>query len=146
MGIQKQLQIHRKILYDLVVYYLEPLHGTYGRLAYLAGLRNPDTGKHVHEKLAAVYGEEPVAEAVAKAHEELFERLLEMPLAQQEEDLRTYVDALPNGKEWNDKHCVEITRSWVPSDAPDYLKELFYSNTAALCELLRNTPPKDRRT
>ena len=138
----KQLQIHRKILYDLVVHYLEPLNGTYGRLTYRAGLRDPSTGKYAHEKLAAVYGEEPVAEAVAKCHEEMFERLLEMPLAQQEEDLRTYGDALPDGKEWNDKHCVETTRSWMPPEAPDYLKELFCSNTAALCELLRNTPPK----
>jgi hypothetical protein len=137
-----QLQIHRKILYDLVVHYLEPLNSTYGRLAYLSGLRDPGTGKYAHEKLAAVYGEEPVAEAIAKCHEEMFERLLEMPLAQQEEDLRTYVNALPNAIEWNEKHCVETTRSWVPREAPDYLKELFCSNTAALCELLRNTPPK----
>ncbi len=86
-----QLQIHRKILYDLVVYYLEPVGSTYGRLAYLAALRDPITEKYAHEKLAAVYGEERVMKTLAKCHEELFERLLEMPLARQEEDLRTYV-------------------------------------------------------
>ena len=87
----KQLQIHRKILYDLVVHYLEPLNSTYGRLAYLSALRDPGTGKYAHEKLAAVYGDERVSEAIAKCHEEIFERVLEMPLAQQEEDLRIYV-------------------------------------------------------
>ena len=137
----KQLQIHRKILYDLVVHYLEPLSGTYGRLAYLAGLKDPTTGMYAHVKLAAVYGEDRVSEALAKANEEMFERLLEMPLAQQEEDLRGYVASLSNGKEWTDTYCVEATRSWVPPDAADYLKELFCSNTAALCELLRNTSP-----
>jgi hypothetical protein len=137
----KQLQIHRKILYDLVVHYLEPLNGTYGRLAYLAALRDPTTGKYAHEKLAAVYGEERVSEALAKCHEEMFERLLEMPLAQQEEDLRSYVNSLPNGAEWNDARCVDTTRGWVPPGAPDYLRELFCSNTAALCELLRNKLP-----
>lgn len=137
----KQLQIHRKILYDLVVHYLEPLHSSYARLAYLSALKDPVTGKYAHEKLAALYGEERVSEAVAKCHEEMFERLLEMPLAQQEEDLRSYVNSLPNGKEWNDTHCVDTTRAWVPPEAPDYLRELFCSNTAALCELLRNMLP-----
>ena len=137
----KQLQIHRKILYDLVVHYLEPLNSTYARLAYLAVLKDPATGKYAHEKLAAVYGEERVSEALAKCHEEMFERLLEMPLAQQEEDLRTYISLLPTGKEWNDVQCVETTRAWVPAEAPDYLKELFCSNTAALCELLRSKLP-----
>jgi hypothetical protein len=137
----KQLRIHREILYDLVVHYLEPLKSTYARLAYLAVLKDPATGKYAHEKLAAVYGEERVSEALAKCHEEVFERLLEMPLAQQEEDLRTYISLLPTGKEWNDVQCVETTRAWVPAEAPDYLKELFCSNAAALCELLRSKLP-----
>ena len=137
----KHLQIHRKILYDLVVNDLEPLKSTYARLAYLAVLKDPATGKYAHQRLAAVYGEERVSEALAKCHEEMFERLLEMPLAQQEEDLRTYISLLPTGKEWNHVQCVETTRAWVPAQAPDYLKELFCSNTGALCELLRSKLP-----
>ena len=137
----KHLQIHRKILYDLVVNDLEPLKSTYARLAYLAVLKDPATGKYAHQKLAAIYGEERVSEALAKCHEEMLERLLEMPLAQQEEDLRTYISLLPTGKEWNDVQCAETTRSWVPAQAPDYLKELFCSNMGALCELLRSKLP-----
>jgi hypothetical protein len=138
----KQLQIHRKILYDLVVHYLEPLSSAYARLAYLSALKDPITGKYVHEKLAPLYGEERVSEAIAKCHEEIFERLLEMPLAQQEEDLQSYVNVLPNGKDWNVAQCVDITRTWVPPEAPDYLTELYRSNTAALWELLHNKLPK----
>ena len=137
----KHLQIHRKILYDLVVNDLEPLKSTYARLAYLAVLKDPATGKYAHQKLAAIYGEERVSEALAKCHEEMLERLLEMPLAQQEEDLRTYISLLPTGKEWNDVQCAETTRSWVPAQAPAYLKELFCSNMGALCELLRSKLP-----
>lgn len=80
-------------------------------------------------------------ETLAKCHEELFERLLEMPLAQQEEDLRSYVGSLPGVGEWNDARCVEPVRGWIPPQAPDYLRELFCSNTAALCELLQNNSP-----
>src|ERR1700757_1519445 len=85
---QEQLRIHRQILYDLAVHYLEPLNGSFARLAYLASLKNPSTNRYAHDRLAAIYGAEPVGESLAKCHEELFERLLEMPLAQQEEELR----------------------------------------------------------
>jgi hypothetical protein len=136
-----QLQIHRQILYDLLVHYLEPVNSTYGRLAYLAALRDPITGKYAHEKLAAVYGEERVTEAVSRCHEELFERLLEMPLAQQEEDLRNYVGSQPDKGEWSDSRCMETTGGWIPAQTPDYLRELFCSNTRALCELLQNKSP-----
>jgi hypothetical protein len=139
-GMLKELQIHRQILYDLVVHYLEPL-SAYGRLAYLASLRDPATGNYTHERLAAVYGEQPVAEVLSNCHEEVFERLLEMPLAQQEEDLQNYVNSLPSGKEWDHTRCEETARGWIPSQAPDYLRELFCSNTSALCELLHNNSP-----
>jgi hypothetical protein len=135
------LQIHRKILYDLVVHYLEPISSAYGRLAYVASLKDANTGKYVHEKLAAVYGEERVTETLAKCHQELFERLLEMPLAQQEEDLRSYAGSLHGETAWNESQCVAATREWIPSESPDYLKELFCSNTRALCELLQNKSP-----
>ena len=71
----------------------------------------------------------------------MFERLLELPLAQQEEDLRNYVSSLPAGQEWNDAQCIDTTRTWVLPESPDYLTELFCSNTAALCELLRSKLP-----
>ena len=82
-----ELQLHRQILYDLSVHSLEPMGGMYERLAYVANLRDPSTGIYSHERLCAVFGEEGVGQALADCHEELFERLLESPLALQEEDL-----------------------------------------------------------
>ncbi len=137
-----QLQTNQKVLYDLVVHYLEPVSSLYGRLAYLAGLRDPITGIYAHERLAAVYGEEPVRQAVEKSHEEIFERLLELPLEQQEEDLWSYVSSLPGESAWGNSQCVEAARGWIPPQAPDYLKELFCSNTTALCELLQSKSPR----
>ena len=38
---EEQLRIHRQILYDLALHYLEPLEGSFSRLAYLASLKKP---------------------------------------------------------------------------------------------------------
>jgi hypothetical protein len=142
--IQEQLRIHRQILYDLALHHLEPLNGSFARLAYLASLRNPSDNSYVHERLAALYGAAPVGETLAKCHEELFERLLEQPLAQQEEDLRSFVRTLPEGVQEEVKLCKGRMEDWIPLAAPDYLKELFRSNLTALLELLRGENPKGR--
>jgi hypothetical protein len=139
-----QLRIHRQILYDLALHYLEPLSGNFPRLAYLASLKTPSTNTYAHDRLSAIYGKEAVAAALAQCHEELFERLLEMPLAQQEEDLRLFVGTLPEGFAKGLRSCQERSESWIPVEAPDYLKELFRSNLNALFGLLRERNPKAR--
>lgn len=139
-----QLQLHRQILYDLSVHSLEPMGGMYERLAYVANLRDPSTGIYSHERLCAVFGEAGVGQALADCHEELFERLLESPLAMQEEDLLNYLDVLPGGREEHLRECSEKAKSWIPPQAPDYLKKLFCSNLSALCELLQEKKPRVR--
>jgi hypothetical protein len=141
---QEQLRIHRQILYDLALQYLEPLPGTFARLAYLASLKSPSTNVYAHDRLSAVYGQEPVGAAIADCHEELFERLLEMPLAQQEEELRQFIGTLPEGTQEGVRICRGRIEDWIPAEAPDYLKELFRSNLAALLELLREPNPRAR--
>jgi hypothetical protein len=142
--IQEQLRIHRQIVYDLALHYLEPMNGSFSRLAYLASLKNPADKMYAHERLAALYGVGPVGETLAKCHEELFERLLEMPLAQQEEDLRLFLETLPEGIQEGVRICQGRVEEWIPAGAPDYLKELFRSNLAALLGMIRECDPKVR--
>jgi hypothetical protein len=142
--VQEQLRIHRQILYDLALHYLEPLNGSFSRLAYVASLKKPSSHTYTHDRLAAVYGAEPVNETLTKCHEELFERLLEMSLAQQEEELRQFVGTLPEGKQQGIEICQKRMEEWIPLKAPDYLKELFRSNLNALLTLLRERSPKAR--
>jgi hypothetical protein len=142
--IQEQLRIHRQIFYDLALHYLEPLGGCFPRLAYLASLRGTTKNAYAHDKLAAVYGAEPVSEALAKCHEELFERLLEMPLSQQERDLRVFIGTLPEGSQEGVRVCQRRIEEWIPAGAPDYLKELFRSNVVALLEIVGERNPRVR--
>ena len=141
---QDQLRIYRQILYDLALHHLEPLEGNYSRLAYVAGLRDAATGEYGEKTLIKAYGQESVHQALSRCHEELFERVLELPLAQQQEYLAQYITAQGNLGAANAEVPGEILESWIPPQAPEYLKELFRSNLNALFELLRDRRPRAR--
>jgi hypothetical protein len=134
----EQFQTYQQILFDLTANYLEPLRSAYARLAYLSNLREASSGRYVHEGLAKVYGAEATNHVVGNCHEEVFERLLELPLNRQCEELRTYLGSLRGTVEENSPCCREKGKTWVPPRAPGYLTELYCSNLDVLLELLRD--------
>jgi len=131
-----QFQTRQQILFDLTANYLEPLNGAYQRLAYLSDLREITDGRYVHAELASLYGADAVDQVVAECHEEVFERLLEMPLSTQAADLRGYLSSLAGTWEENVGLCRQKCQDWVPLKAPNYLRELYVSNLDVLLELL----------
>jgi hypothetical protein len=135
-----QLQLRRQILIDLATQYLEPMSGVFERLSYLAGLRDCSSGIYTHDQLSSVYGEQPVNEALAKAHEEVFEGLLETSLALQEKDLRSFWNSERGAAQKNRNDIDDAVQNLMPADAPLYLKNLFRSNMSALRELLQEPP------
>jgi hypothetical protein len=139
-----QLIIHQQILFDLTAVYLGPLKGIHERLAYLAGLRNANTGFYTHETLSLKYPSDRVSEALEQCHEEIFERLLETPLAVLGKDLRNYFESRFGPERLQMQACQQLTESWIPPQAPDYLKDLYRSNQNALCALLQENRPKVR--
>lgn len=138
------LRTHQQLLFDLTANYLEPLNSSFQRLAYLSEQRDPSSGRYLHERLSADYGPERVDEVLARCHEEVFERLLEMPLNSQQEDLRRHLSSLPGSLQENVSHCRETATGWIPPNAPSYLKELFCSNLSALQEVLLDNPSTAR--
>jgi hypothetical protein len=140
----EHLQTHRQLLFDLTANYLDPLPDPFARLAFLSGLRDASTGQYRHERLAAVYSAERVDQVLAKCHEEIFERLLEMPLNSQEDALRRYVSSWPGAFPDNVQQCRVLASHWVPPGAPGYLTELYSSNLNALLELLLDSTTKAR--
>jgi hypothetical protein len=136
-----ELQVHRQILYELAATYLGPMSGPYERLFYLAGLRNRTSRIYAHDPLSRIYGEHPVSEALAKAHEEAFEGILELPLAQQERELHVFLESRAAAGESNLGLSKEALNDWIPPDSPAYLGDLFHSNVAALFEMLPSHPP-----
>lgn len=105
----------------------------------MASLRDLSSGRYEHAGLAALYPDEAIQQALQVCHEQIFERVLETPLARQGADLRECLEGMPSGlcatvAHW---HRMEAYRVLMPERSPGYLKELFCSNLRALLEILQ---------
>jgi hypothetical protein len=134
-----QLQQNRRIIQDFTLTTLAGIPGEFGRLTYMASLRDLSSGKYEHAGLAALYADEAIQQALSLCHEQIFERVLEIPLARQEADLKECLDRMPGGLSAAVTHWrrLEAYRVLLPEHAPSYLKELFCSNLRALLEILQ---------
>src|SRR5580704_6206736 len=92
-----QLQQNRRIIQDFTQTTLAGIPSNFARLAYVASLRDLSSGRYEHEGLAALYPDEAIQQALQTCHEQVFERILETPLASQEEDLRVCLEAMQGG-------------------------------------------------
>jgi hypothetical protein len=135
-----QLQQNRRIIQDFTTTTLASIPSLFGRLIYISSLRDLATGRYEHAGLLALHPGEAVQQALAKCHEEVFERILETPLAEQAEDVRGCLETMPGGLAMTVSHWqrMEAYRVLLPEESPDYLKELFCSNLRALLEILRS--------
>ena len=86
-----------------------------------------------------LYPDEAIQQALEMCHEQIFERILESSLKQQERDLKICFASMAGGLRQTIDHWrrMEAYRVLLPEDAPPYLKELFCSNMRALLEVLR---------
>ncbi|SRR5712692_503145 len=133
-----QLQQNRKVIQDFTLTTLAGIPGLFARLTYLASLRDLSSGRYEHAGLAALYPDAAIQQSLQLCHEQIFERILESPLASQQEDLRACLAGMEGGLSGAVSHWrrIEAYRVLVPEEAPDYLKELFCSNLRALLEIL----------
>src|SRR5215510_7668867 len=83
------------IVRDFTATTLAAIPNAFGRLIYIASLRDLSSGRYEHSGLAAVYSPEAVQEALKFCHQEIFSRVLEMPLSAQEEDFTECLDSMP---------------------------------------------------
>lgn len=133
-----QLRQNRRVIEDFTVNTLAVIPNAFARLIYVASLRDLSSGRYEHEGLAALYPEEAIQQALEHCHEEIFLRLLETPLAIQEGILQDCLGKMAGGLPSASRHWLrmEAYRVLIPERVPDYLKELFCSNLAALLEIL----------
>jgi hypothetical protein len=128
----------RRVVEDFTARTLAAIASEYGKLIYVASLCDLSSGRYLHEGLEARFPAEAVQQALAFCHQELFLRLLEMPLEQQEWDLRACLATMEGDYRtklgrWKE---TEFYRSLIPGASPSYLRELFLSNVGTLLDLL----------
>jgi hypothetical protein len=133
------LEQNRKIVEDFTVNTLAGIPGDFGRLIYIASLRDLSSGRYEHQGLSALYPEEAMQQALQLCHGQVFERILETPLAEQLEDLKNCLGAMEGGLGEAASHWrrLESYRLLLPEEVPDYLRDLFVSNLQTLLEILR---------
>lgn len=127
---------NRRIIEDFTSNTLVVFSGDFARLVYLSSLRDLSDGIYQHDGLKAVYPAVAVQQALERCHEEIFIRILETPLSQQEIDLRSCLEKTnaplaETARRWQE---LEFYRVLLPSGMPGYLKDLFCSNLCALLE------------
>jgi hypothetical protein len=133
-----QILRNRIVVRDFTSTTLAAIPNLFGRLIYIASLRDLSSGNYEHAGLAALYTPEAIQEALECCHHEIFNRLLETPLTVQGEDLREALQGMPGplAETVANWRRMESYRILPPGTAPDYLRELFFSNLRALLEIL----------
>jgi len=119
---------------------LSQVPSTFGRLVYLATLRDPNSGEYRHHGFAAVFGWEQAGHAMRESHERLFGEWLSYSLQQQKVDLELYVSGLEPERRrvvetWSQ---IEPYRGIVPASTSGLERELFLADLDALLSLMRN--------
>jgi len=119
---------------------ISQIPSVFGRLVYLASLRNPNNGSYEHHGLALVFGEEEANRALKNSHAAVFAEWLSFNLEQQKADLDLYISAL-----FEDKRVLIETwtrlapyRNLLPASVRGVEKRLYLADFTALLDLLKS--------
>ncbi len=132
--------LERTAVDDLWKHTLSRIPTVYGRLAYLSGLRDPNSGIYRHHGLSAAFGRDESGRALRRSHEEIFLQWLNLALAEKHADLQSYLAALEDPSRTVVDHWLH-SRSYktqIPSAARPAEGDLYCSELEALLELMQN--------
>lgn len=130
----ERFQQSRAVVEDFSSQTLAAISSVFGRLYYVSSLKDSASGRYEHDGLSSLYPEGAVQAALSHCHEELFSRVLETPLRDQERDLQACLGSAGD-KYWDVVESWRENRNYqnmCPEGLPDYLQDLFCSNMGAL--------------
>lgn len=132
--------LERSAIKDLWKHTLSRIPTLYGRLAYLASLRDPNSGSYRHHGLSIAFGREESGKALRESHDQVFQEWLGLSLAQKSEDLQAYLADLedPKGVVVANWLRAKYYRTQIPDTAREVERLLFYRDLEALLETVRN--------
>ena len=139
----ERFQQSRAVVEDFSSQTLAAISTDFGRLYYVSSLKDSDSGRYQHDGLMSLYPENAVQTGLSHCHEELFSRILETPLKEQERDLRACLVSAGD-KYWDVVETWRESRFFqemCPEGLPDYLNDLFCSNMGALLAIFSSKKP-----
>ena len=132
--------LERSAAGDLWKNTLSKIPTQFGKLAYLASLRNPDSGIYRHHGLSMVFGRDESNRVLRENHEQVFFEWPNLPLSEKNADLLAYLESLEDPAPTVLRHWIR-TKAFsgqAPSSARDMERELFVKDLEALIETIRN--------
>lgn len=87
-------QLQQHAVDDLWQRALSHIPSSYGKLVYLASLRNPDTGRYEHFGLSMYPNSADANRALRRSHETVFQRWVNYSLEQKKTDLELYISTV----------------------------------------------------
>jgi hypothetical protein len=138
--LKPKVGLERSAAGDLWKNTLSRIPTLFGKLVYLASLRDPNSGIYRHHGLSMVFGREESSRVLRENHEQAFLEWLNLPLAGKSADLTVYLTSL-------DDPAPTVLSHWfrskayshhAPSAAPEMERELFVKDLEALIETIRN--------
>jgi hypothetical protein len=103
----------------------------FGRLVYLASLRDTASGRYKHEALVRILGPEDADRTLCHSHHQVFSEWLGFSLSEQKSDLDEYLNAAGQSREALHYHHL------VPPTARDVERQLYVTDLETLLELLK---------
>ncbi len=140
MGNWNSIERIQNVIQDVSESTLAGFQAEYGKLVYLASLRDLASGRYVHAGLEAIYGRRDTHEGLWQTHKQICMRILETPLGKQEADLALCLRGFEGELEEVIAHWreLEFYLALLPFGLPHYLRSLFSSNVEILLSVLQD--------
>ena len=123
---------------DLWLHTLSQIPTLFGKLQYLASLRDPNTGNYEHHGLSLVFGEKEATKAMRQNHKRTFADWLAYGLVEQQADLEGYLVGLrsPLSDILASWELLEPWKLYVPLGVMPSEKALYAADLRTICRVL----------
>lgn len=120
---------------------LSQINTSYGKLVYLAGLRNPDNGKYEHYGITGGPTGTDASKSLRRVHEQIFKSWISFPLERKKEDIEMYIAEIDQVAQ------IDLLDAWlrltpyknlVPASIQGPEREKHASDFEAILGLLKN--------
>lgn len=103
----------------------------FGRLVFLASLRDAETGRYCHESLVNLSTTDDADRTLRSSHQQVFQQWISAGLAEQKSDLDEYLETAGGPR-----YALPY-RNLVPAGAREVERQLYLTDLETLLELLR---------
>jgi hypothetical protein len=111
---------------------------TFGRLAFLAGLKNSETARYTHYQLTAAFGADEADKVIRRTHLDTFAEWLSFRLERQQADLNVFMASVDGHRRQILAACAVLApHVWcIPDGVAEHERRLYLADLEAILEPL----------